>query len=366
MQDKRIRYPACNGGSVPLCWCGIAPGGSSLSHTTPLPVEYGQGPDPPILCTFVENRSTRAAARNTVHMHPILLTEPGTILPESELILNPDGSVYHLALRPEHLGDLVLVVGDPGRVARVSAHFDQVEHRSQNREFISHTGTFHGTRITALATGIGTDNIDIVLGELDALANIDLEKRTPRKEHKALTIVRMGTCGALQEDVPVDELVVSSHGLGLDNVMHYYALEQTDAELRILQAFLQQTEWPDNLPIPYLATADEQLVATLGHGNHVGLTATAGGFYGPQGRQLRAVPSVDGLNERFTAFRHEELRLLNFEMETSALFGLSELLGHKACTVCTVVANRLRKEYSKDHHAAVDRMIGQVLERLVG
>ena len=299
-------------------------------------------------------------------MRPILLTEPGVELAPSELILNPDGSVYHLALRPEHLGDLVLVVGDPGRVARISAHFEKIEHQSQNREFIAHTGTYHGTRITALATGIGTDNIDIVMGELDALVNIDLEKRTPKKEHKSLTIVRMGTCGALQEDIPCDEMVVSHSGLGLDNVLHYYAHEQTDAELRILQAFLQHTEWPDNLPLPYLATGDVQLVERLGHGNHVGLTATAGGFYGPQGRQLRAVPSVAGLNEAFTSFRHEDLRLLNFEMETSALYGLSELLGHRACTVCTVVANRLRMEYSKDHHTAIDRMIGQVLERLAG
>ncbi len=299
-------------------------------------------------------------------MHPILLTEPGTVLAESELILNPDGSVYHLALRPEQLGDLVLVAGDPGRVAKISAHFDQIEHKVHNREFVSHTGTLHGARITALATGIGTDNLDIVIGELDALVNIDLEKRTPKKEHRSLTIVRMGTCGALQEDVPVDELVVSQYGLGLDNVLHYYAHEQTDAELRILQAFLQQSEWPDNLPMPYLASGHPMLVETLGRGNHVGLTATAGGFYGPQGRQLRAVPSVGGLNEALTNFNYEGLRLLNFEMETSALYGLSELLGHKACTVCTVVANRLRKEYSKDHDAAIGRMIGQVLERLVG
>ncbi|MCC6840095.1 MAG: nucleoside phosphorylase [Flavobacteriales bacterium] len=299
-------------------------------------------------------------------MHPILLTEPGTILEPSELILNPDGSVYHLALRPEHLGNLVLVVGDPGRVARISARFDKIEHQAGNREFVAHTGTLNGARITALATGIGTDNIDIVMGELDALVNIDLEKRTPKKEHRALTIVRLGTCGALQEDVPVDQLVVSRYALGLDNVLHYYAHEQTDAELRILQAFLQQSEWPDNLPLPYIASGHEPLVATLGQGNHVGLTATAGGFYGPQGRQLRAVPAVGGLNEAFTNFRHEDLRLLNFEMETSAIYGLSGLLGHKACTVCTVVANRLRKEYSKDHLAAIDRMIDQVLERLVG
>lgn len=299
-------------------------------------------------------------------MHPILLTEPGTILEPSELILNPDGSVYHLALRPEQLGDLVLVVGDPGRVARISAHFDKVDHQVHNREFVTHTGQYRGVKITALATGIGTDNIDIVMGELDALVNIDLEKRTPKKEHKVLTIVRMGTCGALQEDVPCDELVVSHSALGLDNVLHYYAHEQTDAEIRILQAFLQHTEWPDNLPVPYIATGNEYLVNELGRGNHVGITATAGGFYGPQGRQLRAIPSVGVLNELLTSFKHQDLRLLNFEMETSALYGLSGLLGHKACTVCTVVANRLRKEYSKDHHAAVDRMIGQVLERLAG
>lgn len=299
-------------------------------------------------------------------MHPILLTEPGVELEPSELILNPDGSVYHLALRPEQLGDLVFVVGDPDRVKLISEHFDTVEHRSQNREFIAHTGTLNGARITALSTGIGTDNIDIVLNELDALVNIDLEKRTPRKEQKALTIIRMGTCGALQEDIPVDELIVSHSALGLDNVLHYYAHEQTDAELRILQAFLTHTEWPDNLPLPYLATGDPQLVARLGHGNHIGITATAGGFYGPQGRQLRAIPSVGGLNETFTSFQHEDLRLLNFEMETSAIYGLGGLLGHKACTVCTVVANRLRKEYSRDHEAAIGRMIDQVLERMVG
>lgn len=299
-------------------------------------------------------------------MHPILLTEPGVELPESELILNPDGSVYHLALLPEQLGDIVFLVGDPGRVAQISDHFDSIEHRSQNREFIAHTGMLNLRRITALATGIGADNIDIVLNELDTLVNIDLVKRTPKKEHKALTIIRMGTCGALQEDIPVDDLVVSHSALGLDSVLHYYAHEQTDAELRILQAFLTHTEWTDNLPLPYLATGDMELTHRLGQENHVGLTVTAGGFYGPQGRQLRAIPSVGDLNERFTTFQHEDLRLLNYEMETSAIYGLSGLLGHRACTVCTVVANRLRKEYSRDHHAAIERMIGQVLERVAG
>jgi uridine phosphorylase len=299
-------------------------------------------------------------------MRPILLTEPGTALPESELVLDPDGSVYHLALHPEQLADTVLVVGDPGRVARISAHFDSIEHRSQNREFITHTGMYHGRRVTALATGIGTDNIDIVLNELDALVNIDLAMRTPKARYTSLRIVRLGTCGALQPDIPVDELVVSAYGLGLDNVLHYYAHEQDDAETRLLQGLLAHTEWPDNLPMPYIGTGDQELVALLGEGNHVGITATAGGFYGPQGRQLRAVPSVIGLNDSFSSFAHEGLRIVNYEMETSALYGLSGLLGHRACTVCAVVANRLRKEYSRDHHATVERMIGQVLERVLG
>lgn len=304
-------------------------------------------------------------------MRPITLTEPGTVLPESELILNPDGSVYHLALRPEHIGDLVLVAGDPGRIALISQRFDHIEHRSQNREFVAHTGTLRGKRITALATGIGTDNVDIVMGELDALVNIDLERRTPRAQQRELTIVRMGTCGALQEDIPVDTFVVSHAGLGLDNVMHYYAHEQTDDELRMWQAVLGHLDWPDNLPVPYLAMGDPELVRLLGEDNHIGLTATSGGFYGPQGRQLRAVPSVHELNEQMGTFRFRDersgrdIRITNYEMETSALYGLSGLLGHRACTICSVVANRLRKEYSKDHHAAINRMIDQVLDRLV-
>ncbi|MCB9164777.1 MAG: nucleoside phosphorylase [Flavobacteriales bacterium] len=297
-------------------------------------------------------------------MHPITLTPAGTIIPPSELILNPDGSVYHIALRPENLGDIVLVVGDQGRVELISRHFEQVEHKVQNREFVAHTGVLRGTHITALSTGIGTDNIDIVLNELDALANIDLVTRTPRKEHRALRIVRLGTCGALQEDIPVDSRIVSAFGVGMDNVLHYYAYESTDAEIRLLNAFLNHSEWPDNLPYPYVAGGDKELVSALGHDNTVGITMTSGGFYAPQGRQLRALPSVDGLNERFTAFEHDGLRGTNFEMETSALYGLGGVLGHRCATVCTVVANRLRKEYSKDHHGAIDRMIEEVLHRV--
>ena len=296
-------------------------------------------------------------------MHAITLTEPGTVLEPSELVLNPDGSIYHLALRPEQLGDLVLVVGDQGRVERISRHFERVEHRVQNREFIAHTGVYRGAHVTALSTGIGTDNIDIVVNELDALVNIDLAARTPNREHRSLRISRLGTCGALQEDIPVDSLIVSAFGVGMDNVLHYYAYECTDAEIRLLNNLLAHTDWPENLPLPYVAAGDKALVELLGHGNTTGITFTAGGFYGPQGRQLRLVPSVDGLNERISAFAHEGLRATNFEMETSALYGLGGMLGHRVCTVCAVVANRLRKEYSKDHHAAIDRMIAEVLDR---
>jgi len=296
-------------------------------------------------------------------MHPITLTPPGTIIAPSELILNPDGSVYHIALRPEQLGDIVLVVGDQGRVELISRHFSSIEHKVNNREFVGHTGEYNGIRITALSTGIGTDNLDIVVNELDALVNIDLEKRTPKEKTRSLKIIRLGTCGALQEDIPVDTRIVSAYGIGLDNVLHYYAYENTDAEQRVLNAFLEQTEWPDNLPVPYVAAGDKELIERLGSDNVVGITLTSGGFYAPQGRQLRGVPSVDALNERFTAFEHEGLRAANFEMETSALYGLGSLLGHRTCTICTVVANRLRKEYSKDHHGAIDRMIAEVLER---
>ncbi|MFN3876267.1 MAG: nucleoside phosphorylase [Flavobacteriales bacterium] len=265
----------------------------------------------------------------------------------------------------------VLVVGDVmvdaylwGRVERISRRFDRVEHRVQNREFVSHTGQLRGHRLTALSTGIGTDNIDIVLNELDALMNIDLAARTPKPATKRLRIIRLGTCGALQEDIPVDSRIVSAFGVGLDNVLHYYASEPEDREIRLLNALLAHTDWPDNLPYPYVAAGDQELIDRLGHGNTIGITITAGGFYGPQGRQLRLPPSVDGLNEQLGAFAHDGLRIANYEMETSALYGLAGLLGHRACTVCCVVANRLRKEYSKDHHAAVDAMIDEVLERV--
>ncbi|MDQ3100147.1 MAG: nucleoside phosphorylase [Bacteroidota bacterium] len=296
-------------------------------------------------------------------MNAITLTEPGTEISPSELILNPDGSIYHLAMRPDQLGDLVLLVGDPGRVEMISKHFDNVEHRTQNREFIAHTGVFGGTHTTALSTGNGTDNIDIVLNELDALANIDIHKRIARKEQRILRIIRIGTCGALQEDIPCDSRIVSAFGVGMDNVLHYYAYENTDPETRLTNQLIEATDWPGNLPLPYVAQADRKLVELLSSENLSGITLTAGGFYGPQGRQLRAVPAIDDLNERLGAFTFEGLRVTNYEMETSALYGLGGMLGHRVCTVCTVVANRSRKEFSSDHQTAIEKLIAEVLDR---
>ncbi|MCB0795077.1 MAG: nucleoside phosphorylase [Flavobacteriales bacterium] len=294
------------------------------------------------------------------------LTPSGTRLDESELVLNDAGAVYHLDLHPEQLGELVLIAGDPGRIALISAQFETIDHRSRNREFVAHTGSYHGTRVTALATGIGTDNIDIVLNELDALVNIDLNERRPRNTLRSLRIVRLGTCGSLQPDIPVDQLIVSSHGLGLDNVLHYYAHEQDDAGTSLVNALIDHCQWPAHLPPPYIASGDPGLVDILKKGNHCGITATAGGFYGPQGRRLRLAPAMPGLNSSLTDFRYGELRVLNYEMETSALYGLSALLGHQACTVCAVVANRYRREFSRDHAATIRNMIGMVLERSTG
>ncbi len=297
-------------------------------------------------------------------MNAITLADPGAEIPESELILNADGSVYHLAMRPDQLGDVVLLVGDPGRVEQVSRHFSSIEHRTQHREFIAHTGVLDGTHITVLSTGIGPDNIDIVMNELDALANIDLQRRIAKKDHRELRIIRLGTCGALQEDLPCGSLIVSSFAVGLDGLLHYYAFENTDQETRLLNTLIEQLEWPGNLPLPYVAQGDRKLVELLSNGNTEGITFTAGGFYGPQGRRLRLVPSIDEFNQQLASFEYQGLRAANFEMETSAIYGLGGMLGHRACTVCTVVANRARREFSRDVKTDVDRMIEQVFDRI--
>ncbi len=283
---------------------------------------------------------------------------------ESELILNPDGSIYHLKLRPEHIANTIIVVGDQDRVARISSRFSKTEHKIQNREFVTHTGYYNGARLTVLSTGIGTDNIDIVINELDALVNIDLQTRLAKEEHTSLNIIRLGTSGALQPEIPVDVLVASAYGLGFDGLLHFYDFPDGVTEFGLEQAFIRQTGWNQKLPHPYIVKSSDNLMATLAHDLVSGITATANGFYGPQGRKLRIPLAYPELNERIEQFHHQGLRITNFEMETSALYALGRLLGHQTQTICAIIANRVRKEYSKDYKKTVDYMIDLVLDRL--
>lgn len=286
------------------------------------------------------------------------------IIAETELILNPNGSVYHLKLLPENIAENIIIVGDQGRVEIVSSFFDTIDFKIQNREFVTHTGTYKGKRIMVLSSGIGTDNIDILVNELDAAVNIDLKTRTIKKEHTSLNIVRIGTSGALQQDIPVDSFVVSTHGLGFDGLLNYYLDLPKVNDNEISEAFIKQTNWNKNLPYPYAVKGSETLINKIGHDLIQGITATAPGFYGPQGRKLRLTPWVVDFNQQLTDFKHDQNRITNFEMETSALYGLGALLGHQTCTVCTIVANRVAKQYSKNYHVAVEQLIQLVLERL--
>lgn len=283
---------------------------------------------------------------------------------DSELILNQNGSVYHLNLRPENISDIILVVGDQGRVKTISKHFTNIECQIQNREFVTHTGTYNGKRITALSTGIGTDNIDIVVNELDALVNIDLEKREIKEKHTTLNIIRLGTSGALQGDIPVDDFVMSEYGLGFDGLLNFYKTNKNIYDEGITEAFIKHTAWGPKLARPYTVKASEILMKKLGDGLFKGITATASGFYGPQGRQLRIVPADPLLNDKMETFKYKGHRITNFEMETSALYGLGAILGHQTVTICTIIANRVSKQYSKDYHPAIEKMIQTVLNRI--
>lgn len=284
--------------------------------------------------------------------------------PETELILTSDNRVYHINLKGEDVADDVIVVGDQHRVAQISRFFSKIDFKTEHREFVTHTGTFNGKRITVLSTGIGTDNIDIVLNELDAAVNIDPEKRELNKAHRTLNIIRLGTSGALQAEIPVNGLVVSSHGLGLDGLLNFYEGWKAVNEDEISEAFMQHTAWLKNLPYPYCVTANRELLDKFAAGNHVGITATAPGFYGPQGRQIRLKAASPNLNELLTSFKLKDYRITNFEMETSALYGLGKLLGHNCLTVCVIIANRVRREFTSDYKKSVDTLIENCLNRL--
>lgn len=281
---------------------------------------------------------------------------------ESELILNNRGAVYHLDLRPEELAGTVITVGDPDRVKEFSKYFDHIEVQQQHREFVTHTGTIGGKRLTVLSSGIGPDNIDIVMNELDALVNIDFETRQVKENLTALNIIRVGTSGSLQGDIGVDEFVASTHGLGIDNLLNFYLHERNDEEAQLLQSFITHTQIKVD---PYITGAAPSLLKHFAQGFHQGITVTCPGFYGPQGRVLRLGISNPNLIDSLTDFSFGQHRITNFEMETSAIYGLGKLLGHHCLALNAIVANRVKKEFSKDGKAAVENLIKTFLSTFV-
>jgi uridine phosphorylase len=282
----------------------------------------------------------------------------------SELIITPAGAIYHLDLLPHQIATNIIVVGDQYRVEKISKYFDTIEHKVSKREFVTHTGTYKGKRVTALSTGIGCDNIDIVINELDALVNIDLETRIPKEDHVTLNIVRLGTSGALQKDIPVDSFVVSTYGLGFDGLMGFYDCDFEADEIALKKEFLNTINWPETANPPYFVKGDSELIKRIGEGMTAGITATANGFYGPQGRSLRLAAKVPSLNEDLNQFKYQGDRITNFEMETSALYALCASLGHNAATVCAIIANRFSKTYSEDYSIPVEKLIVKVLDRI--
>ena len=287
------------------------------------------------------------------------------MIKESELILNPDGSIYHLNLRPEQVADTIILVGDPNRVPRVSAYFDMIEFSTQKREFCTHTGTYKGKRLTALSTGIGPDNIDIVINELDALFNIDLHTRKPKEQLTSLNIVRFGTSGSLQADIPVDSFVLSSHGLGMDNMLHAYKDAPNVREIAMEEAFMAYTQWNTDKGRPYIVGCGETLKQRLLTDKvFEGITGTAPGFYGPQGRMLRLPVQDPTLNDKLHSFNYKGYRMTNLEMETSAIYGLSKLLGHQAVSLNAIIANRATGTFTKDSKKVVENLIVYGLEQL--
>lgn len=284
---------------------------------------------------------------------------------ESELIINPDGSIFHLHVKPEQLADKIILVGDPGRVALVASHFDAKECEVESREFHTITGTYKGKRITVQSTGIGCDNIDIVINEMDALANIDFSTRTEKKEPKQLTLVRIGTCGGLQPFTPVGTFIASVKSIGFDGLLNFYAGRDKVCDLKLEEAFKKHMSWNPQLADPYVIDGDRELVDRIAGDDMVrGITIACGGFFGPQGRELRVPLADPHQNEKIESFSYGDLHITNFEMESSALAGLSALMGHKAMTCCMVIANRVAKEANANYKNSIDGLIQKVLDRI--
>lgn len=284
---------------------------------------------------------------------------------DSELILNPDGSIYHLNLRPEHLADTVITVGDPDRVSSVTQHFDSIEFQTQKREFHTQTGLYKGKRITVISTGIGTDNIDIVFNELDALANINFETREVKDTLKSLNIIRIGTSGSIQESIPVDAFLISEYAAGFDSLLHFYDSEHVQHN-EIANALIEQTNWFASKSKPYIVTCNEHLLKQFSSSKTVtGFTATNVGFYGPQGRILRLAIQDDAMNDKLANFNYNGISITNLEMETAGIYGLSRLLGHKALSMNAIIANRATGEFSNDPKATVNNLITYTLNKLI-
>ena len=285
-------------------------------------------------------------------------------IPSSELIINSDGSIFHLHLKPEQLADIVILVGDPGRVAMISEYFDTKECEVANREFLTVTGTYKGKRMTVMSTGIGIGNIDICVTELDALANIDFESRQVKENFRQLTLVRLGTSGAIQSDIEVGEVVFARTSLGFDGLISYYEGRDSVCDLDLERAFEEHTAWYSKLPAPYFVDADKELFELFKESTREGITIAAPGFYAPQGRWVRIAPHDKALNQKIESFRFGERRITNFEMEGSALAGLAALLGHRAATICTIIAQRVAKDACTDYKPFVRRMIEMALDKL--
>lgn len=286
------------------------------------------------------------------------------IIPESELIINSDGSAFHLHIKPEQLSDKIVMMGDPDRVTMTASYFDEIECDVQSREFHTITGIYKGKRITALSHGIGTDNIDIVLTELDALANIDFSTRRVKEQFRQLTMVRVGTSGGMQPHCPVGSYVVSEKSIGFDGLIHYYANSRAICEEDFEVAFQKHVNWSPFHCSPYVVSADEELVDRIGHDMIRGVTISAIGFYGPQGRHVRLPLAEPDLNAKIESFRFGEYAITNYEMESSAIAGLSKLMGHKAMTVCAIIANRVALKSNADYKGSTEELIGIVLDRI--
>lgn len=285
--------------------------------------------------------------------------------PPSELIVNADGSIFHLHLKPEQLADKVILVGDPGRVESIASYFETRECEVSNREFKTITGTYQGKRLSVISTGIGTDNIDIVVNELDVLVNIDLVNRTVKPELKQLTIVRIGTSGGMQPDIPLGSFLISEKSIGFDGMLNFYAGRDSVSDLAFEEAMKKHLEWNKQFAAPYVVDADDELINRIGRDDMLrGVTISANGFYGPQGRELRLGLADPQLNDKIESFRFGKYKITNYEMEGSAIAGLAKLMGHKAMTVCCIIANRRVEAANTDYKPYIEKLIKTVLERI--